>query len=68
MIPAVFKETQTFNKSGTLDYIRGDACIVMGEKPFVMVITVERFETMEQAEQIIRDIARLLGKQLNFEN
>ncbi|MGY6521807.1 MAG: serine hydrolase [Mongoliitalea sp.] len=55
----------TYNKTGTLDYIRGDAAIIQSEdRIFIKAITVEGFDTIEQAEIIIRNVAKLLEKQM----
>jgi beta-lactamase class A len=52
------------HKTGTLDYIRGDAGIVYTNKPFIISIFVEGFQEISSAEQIIGDIAKICWESL----
>jgi beta-lactamase class A len=52
------------HKSGTLDYLRGDAGIIFSKKTLVLTVFVENFESQEQAETIIGKVAEL--SYLNF--
>lgn len=52
-------EIQVAHKTGTLDYVRGDAGIILGDKPLIIAVFVEGFESMDQAEVIIGEIARI---------
>lgn len=47
------------HKSGTLDYIRGDAGIIFSQEPVIVSVFVQNFESQEQAEKIIGEIAEL---------
>ena len=47
------------HKTGTLDYVRGDSAIVFGKNTLILTIFVENFESMEQAELIIADLAEI---------
>lgn len=47
------------HKSGTLDYIRGDAGIILSSTPIIISIFVEEFSSTEDAENIIGTVARL---------
>jgi len=47
------------HKSGTLDYVRGDAGIIFSKNTLVLSVFVENFESLEQAETIIGKIAEL---------
>jgi len=49
--------TMVAHKTGTLDYVRGDAGIIFGDKPLVLSVFVENFNTMEEAESVIGRIA-----------
>lgn len=51
--------TVVAHKTGTLDYVRGDAGLVWGEKPLAICVFVEGFSSLEQADEIIGQIARL---------
>ncbi|MCU0445325.1 MAG: class A beta-lactamase-related serine hydrolase [Microscillaceae bacterium] len=48
------------HKTGSLDYVRGDAAIVFSPKPLVISIFVEKFKEIEQAEEIIAKLAALI--------
>lgn len=50
---------QVAHKTGTLDYIRGDAGIILGEKPLVLAVFVEGFDHMDQAEEVIGEVAKI---------
>ncbi|MFC4873021.1 serine hydrolase [Negadavirga shengliensis] len=52
-------ETEMAHKTGTLDYIRADAGIIFMEKPLVMAVFVEGFKTLEEAEVIIGQFAKM---------
>ena len=45
------------HKTGTLDIVRGDSAIIFGNNTLILTIFVENFESMEQAELIIADLA-----------
>lgn len=63
-IPRHFsKQIPIAHKSGTLDYIRGDAGIIFGKSPLILSIFIENFVTIEQAEHIIGDLAYLANMQ-----
>ena len=47
------------HKTGTLDYVRGDAGIIFSPTPLVISIFVEDFSSTEEAEEIIGTVARL---------
>jgi len=47
------------HKTGTLDYVRGDAGIIYSPKPIVISIFVENFSSTEEAELIIGTVSRL---------
>lgn len=49
--------TVVAHKTGTLDYVRGDAGIIFGDKPLILSVFVENFESTEEAEAIIGKIA-----------
>jgi beta-lactamase class A len=51
---------QLAHKTGTLDYIRGDAGIIFSEKPVIMVIFVENFSSIDQADEVIANLSKLL--------
>jgi beta-lactamase class A len=51
--------TVVAHKTGTLDYVRGDAGLVWGEKPLALCVFVEGFSSLAQADEIIGQIARL---------
>ncbi|ERM80212.1 hypothetical protein P872_14140 [Rhodonellum psychrophilum GCM71 = DSM 17998] len=59
-IPGKLPEgTRVAHKTGTLSYVRGDAGIILNQKPIILSIFVENFETLEQADEIIANIANL---------
>lgn len=59
-IPNLLPEgTRVAHKSGTLSYVRGDAGIILSQKPIILSIFVENFGTLEQADEIIANLARL---------
>lgn len=59
-IPSLLPEgTRVAHKSGTLAYVRGDAGIILSQKPIILSIFVENFETLEQADAIIANLAKL---------
>jgi beta-lactamase class A len=45
------------HKTGTLDYVRGDAGIIFSKNILILTVFVENFESLEQAETIIGKIA-----------
>ena len=45
------------HKTGTLDIVRGDSAIIFGNNTLILTIFVENFQSMEQAEYIIADLA-----------
>lgn len=47
------------HKTGTLDYVRGDAGIIFSKNILILSVFVENFESLEQAETIIGKIAEL---------
>lgn len=49
--------TVVAHKTGTLDYVRGDSGIIFGDKPLILSVFVENFESMEEAESAIGQIA-----------
>ncbi|WP_209329718.1 serine hydrolase [Lunatimonas salinarum] len=51
--------TAVAHKTGTLDYVRGDAGLFLGEHPLALCVFVEGFSSLEQADEIIGQIARL---------
>lgn len=52
--------TQVAHKTGTLDYVRGDAGIIMGDEPLILTIFVEKFRSTQQAEEVIGDLAKIV--------
>ena len=50
------------HKTGTLDYVRGDAAIIFSKNILILTIFVENFESLEQAEVIIGRIAECCFK------
>ncbi len=50
------------HKSGTLDQLRGDAGIIFSEEPLVITVFVQNFQSFEQAEKIIGEIAEIAWK------
>ena len=47
------------HKTGTLDYLRGDSGIIFGKNILILSVFVENFESLEQAESIIGQIAEI---------
>jgi len=47
------------HKTGTLEYVRGDAGILYGNEPIVLTVMVENFQSLSVAEKIIAEIGRL---------
>ncbi len=59
-LPALLpKNLEVAHKTGTLDYVRGDAGIIFGKRPLVVSVFVEHFQEIEEAEKIIAEIGRL---------
>lgn len=52
-------EVQIAHKTGTLNYVRGDAGIILGEKPVILAVFVEGFESLDQAEEVIGEISKI---------
>lgn len=50
------------HKTGTLDYVRGDAGIIFSKNILILTVFVENFESLEQAETIIGKIANCCYK------
>lgn len=50
------------HKTGTLDYVRGDAGIIFSKNILILTVFVENFESLEQAEVIIGRIAECCFK------
>lgn len=50
------------HKTGTLDYVRGDAGIIFSKNILILTVFVENFESLEQAEVIIGRIAEFCFK------
>lgn len=50
------------HKTGTLDYVRGDAGIIFSKNILILTVFVENFENLEQAETIIGKIAECCYK------
>ena len=47
------------HKTGTLDYIRGDAGIIFGDKTLVLSVFVENFKEQKEADEVIAKISGL---------
>jgi len=47
------------HKTGTLEYVRGDAGIIFGNQPIVLTVLVENFSDLSEADTIIAEIGRL---------
>ncbi|MFU8859051.1 MAG: serine hydrolase [Cyclonatronaceae bacterium] len=63
LIPRYLPESvRTANKTGTLEYVRGDSGIIFGEKPVIVTIFAEDFAEMNTAEEQIGELARLIYK------
>ena len=56
--------TEVAHKTGTLDYVRGDAGIIFGASPLVLSVFVEGFEKPSEAEEIIGEISRIVLEEL----
>ncbi|WP_114749343.1 serine hydrolase [Pleomorphovibrio marinus] len=52
------------HKTGTLDYVRGDAGIVFGTSPIFLSVFVEGFKELTEAESIIAEISRIVFEEL----
>lgn len=50
------------HKTGTLDYVRGDAGIIFSKNILILTVFVENFESLQQAETIIGKIAECCYK------
>lgn len=55
-------EVLVAHKTGTLDYVRGDVGIILGDRPLILAVFVEGFESIDQAEVVIGEIAKLVWK------
>lgn len=53
------KTVPVAHKSGTLDYVRGDAGIIFSREPVIVSVFVQNFESQEQAEKIIGELAEI---------
>ena len=58
------KDLVIAHKTGELGYVRGDAAIVYTKQPFILSIFVEGFKDLNQAEQIIGDLAEICWENL----
>lgn len=59
-IPSKLPSTvRVAHKTGTLDYVRGDAGIILGDNPLALSVFVEGFESLEEAEFVIGQVAKL---------
>lgn len=59
-IPSKLPSTvRVAHKTGTLDYVRGDAGIILGDNPLALSVFVEGFESLEEAEFVIGQFAKL---------
>jgi beta-lactamase class A len=58
------KDLAIAHKTGELGYVRGDAAIVYTKQPFILSIFVEGFKELNQAEQIIGDLAEICWENL----
>jgi beta-lactamase class A len=53
------------HKTGTLDYVRGDAGIIfLSDTELILSIFVENFSTFEEAEEVIGRVAKLLYEEM----
>ena len=50
------------HKTGTLDYVRGDAGIIFSKNILILTVFIENFESLEQAETILGKIAECCYK------
>ncbi|GAB2989939.1 hypothetical protein GCM10027284_03120 [Cyclobacterium sediminis] len=53
------EEVAIAHKTGTLDYVRGDAGIIFGKKPIFITVMVENFSELAEADRIISTIGKL---------
>lgn len=53
------KELEVAHKTGTLDYVRGDAGIIFGRRRLILSVFVENFQDISEAEKIIAEIGKL---------
>ncbi|WP_162340467.1 serine hydrolase [Cyclobacterium salsum] len=53
------EKLEVAHKTGTLDYVRGDAGIIFGRRPLVISVFVEDFRDLSEAEKIIAKIGKL---------
>jgi beta-lactamase class A len=61
------KSIKIAHKTGVLDYVRGDAGIVFSPTPLIISIFVQKFKEVEQAEEIIAQLAsRIVGQYGNL--
>tara|TARA_R110001592_G_scaffold321962_1_gene600720 strand:- start:11582 stop:12295 length:714 start_codon:yes stop_codon:yes gene_type:complete len=47
------------HKTGTLEYVRGDAGIIFGKQPIVVTVFIAHYSNLMNADSIIAEIARL---------
>jgi beta-lactamase class A len=47
------------HKTGTLDYVRGDVGIIYGNKPLIISVFVENFESLAYAEKVIGTLSKI---------
>jgi len=66
LIPSAFINHTSYNKTGTLDYIRGDVAILEGINNFILAIAVEGFDDLSQAEDLIIKLSMMLKNEINF--
>lgn len=50
------------NKTGSLDYVCGDAAIIFSPKPIILSVVIENFSSEVQAEIIMGELSRLIVK------
>jgi N-acetylmuramoyl-L-alanine amidase len=61
MIPAgVPKHITVTNKTGTLEYFRGDSGVVFADETYIISIFVENFSDIQQAEKVVASLTRQL--------
>lgn len=61
LIPRYLPDSvRTANKTGTLEYVRGDSGIILGEKPVIVTIFAGDFADLNTAEEQIGELARLI--------
>jgi beta-lactamase class A len=53
------EEVPIAHKSGTLNYVRGDAGIIFGKNPIFITVMVENFSELAEADRIISTIGKL---------